>query len=54
MIEAKENILYYITGYIVKKVHKLIDYSSCIWIVIEKINEYDYSIPLMHKQFVLL
>lgn len=54
MIEAKENILYYITGYIVKKVCKLKDCSSCIESLIEKRNEHDYSIPLTHKQFVLL
>jgi len=54
MIEAKENILYYIAGYIGKKVYKLIDCSSCIESLRERRNEHDYSIPLKHKQFVLL
>lgn len=54
MIEAKENILYYISGYIVKKVCKIIDCNSCITSLTENINEHDYSLPLRHKQFVLL
>lgn len=54
MIKAKENILYYITGYIVKKVCKIIDCNSCITSLTENINEHDYSLPLRHKQFVLL
>lgn len=54
LIEAKENILYYITGYIVKKVCKIIDCNSCITSLIENRNEHNYSLPLRHKQFVLL
>lgn len=54
MIEAKENILYYTTGYFVKKVCKIIDCNSCITSLTENINEHDYSLPFRHKQFVLL
>jgi len=54
MIEAKENILYYITGYIVIKVCKIIDCNSCISSLIENRSEHNYSLPLRHKQFVLL
>jgi len=55
MIEAKENILYCITRYIVKKVCKIIDCNSCITSLIENKNDHNYySLPLRYKQFVLL
>jgi len=54
MIEAKEYIFYYITGYIVKNVCKVIDSNSCITSLIENKNNHNYSLPLRYKQFVLL
>lgn len=54
MMEAKENILYYISGYIIKQIYKIIDCNSCLLSLVEKRSDHDYTIPLRHTKFVYL
>lgn len=53
MNEAKLNILYYITGYVVRKITMHIECMSCIQSLLASQNskEHNYSVPQLHTKF---
>lgn len=54
MKEAKNNILYYILGYIVKQIIKLLDCESCKQCLFKDISDHDYCRIFSYTRFTEL
>jgi len=52
--DCKNNIMYYICGYVVKKIIAMLDCTSCIQSFIKPYSEHNYSSIDQHKKFVSL
>lgn len=51
MKEAKENIIYYILGYIIKQIIKILDCESCKQCLFKDVTDHDYCNVQLYTQF---
>lgn len=50
--DSKKNIIYYITGYVLKKIIPLLDCNSCIQSLLEVFSEHSYHHHAEYSKFV--